>query len=133
MMSRGLESTWIRTGGYGRFRGEWVKLIEVKVIPFSNHLNFLIPQIAKIGENAASLWSIQLHLTTSLLLGSTPPPPQEKCKGARCSEPVKSRVPKARFLYRKLRFPSCARANSWAVLLTACFYYRQSWSQSWSL
>jgi len=25
MTSRGLEGTWIRTGGYGRFRGEWVK------------------------------------------------------------------------------------------------------------
>ena len=25
MMSRGLERTWIRTGGYRRFRGEWVK------------------------------------------------------------------------------------------------------------
>ena len=26
MTSRGLERAWIRTGGYGRFRGEWVKL-----------------------------------------------------------------------------------------------------------
>ena len=25
MTSRGLERTWIRTGGYGRLRGEWVK------------------------------------------------------------------------------------------------------------
>ena len=25
MTPRGLERTWIRTGGYGRFRGEWVK------------------------------------------------------------------------------------------------------------
>ena len=25
MMSQRIESTWIRTGGYGRFRGEWVK------------------------------------------------------------------------------------------------------------
>ena len=24
MTSRGVEGTWIRTGGYGRFRGEWV-------------------------------------------------------------------------------------------------------------
>ena len=25
MMSQWVERTWIRTGGYGRFRGEWVK------------------------------------------------------------------------------------------------------------
>ena len=25
MTSRGVERTWIHTGGYGRFRGEWVK------------------------------------------------------------------------------------------------------------
>ena len=30
MTSRGLERTWIRTGGYGRFRGEWVKSSNVK-------------------------------------------------------------------------------------------------------
>ena len=27
MTSQRVERTWIRTGGYGRFRGEWVKLI----------------------------------------------------------------------------------------------------------
>ena len=27
MTSRGVERTWIRTGGYGRFRGEWVKTL----------------------------------------------------------------------------------------------------------
>ena len=36
MMSQWVERTWIRTGGYGRFRGEWVKLSwhekEVKAI-----------------------------------------------------------------------------------------------------
>ena len=26
MTSQRVERTWIRTGGYGRFRGEWVKL-----------------------------------------------------------------------------------------------------------
>ena len=26
MTSRRVERTWIRTGGYGRFRGEWVKV-----------------------------------------------------------------------------------------------------------
>ena len=30
MTSRGLERTWIRTGGYGRFRGEWLKSSNVK-------------------------------------------------------------------------------------------------------
>ena len=25
MTSKRVERTWIRTGGYGRFRGEWVK------------------------------------------------------------------------------------------------------------
>ena len=25
MTSQRVERTWIRTGGYGRFRGEWVK------------------------------------------------------------------------------------------------------------
>ena len=28
MTSQRVERTWIRTGGYGRFRGEWVKIIE---------------------------------------------------------------------------------------------------------
>ena len=27
MMSQRVERTWIRTGGYGRFRGEWVKAV----------------------------------------------------------------------------------------------------------
>ena len=26
MMSQRVERTWIHTGGYGRFRGEWVKM-----------------------------------------------------------------------------------------------------------
>ena len=26
MTSQRVERTWIRTGGYGRFRGEWVKM-----------------------------------------------------------------------------------------------------------
>ena len=30
MTSQRVERTWIRTGGYGRFRGEWVKKREVK-------------------------------------------------------------------------------------------------------
>ena len=33
MTSQRVERTWIRTGGYGRFRGEWVK---VKV-PHTTH------------------------------------------------------------------------------------------------
>ena len=28
MMSQRVEGTWIRTGGYGWFRGEWVKLLK---------------------------------------------------------------------------------------------------------
>ena len=27
MTSQRVERTWIRTGGYGRFRGEWVKVV----------------------------------------------------------------------------------------------------------
>ena len=32
MTSQTVERTWIRTGGYGRFRGEWVKLFTTAVI-----------------------------------------------------------------------------------------------------
>ena len=28
MTSQRVERTWIRTGGYGRFRGEWVKILK---------------------------------------------------------------------------------------------------------
>ena len=34
MTSQRVERTWIRTGGYGRFRGEWVKG-ESKLVPLS--------------------------------------------------------------------------------------------------
>ena len=30
MTSQGVERTWIRTGGYGRFRGEWVNFVHVR-------------------------------------------------------------------------------------------------------
>ena len=29
MTSQRVERTWIRTGGYGRFRGEWVKILDM--------------------------------------------------------------------------------------------------------
>ena len=45
MTSQWVERTWIRTGGYGRFRGEWVKRRDGRH-SFSISLNFYqaIPQ-----------------------------------------------------------------------------------------
>ena len=33
MTSQRVEKTWIRTGGYGRFRGEWVKIPMTSYFP----------------------------------------------------------------------------------------------------
>ena len=41
MTSQRVERTWIRTGGYGRFRGEWVKYVsEISTYSFSGMLKF---------------------------------------------------------------------------------------------
>ena len=56
MTSRGLERTLIRTGGYLRFRGEWVK-----------------------GENAGSLSGVFIALIVILSPNLLPSP--DKCMG----------------------------------------------------
>ena len=38
MASQAVEGTWIRTGGYGRFRGEWVKSFIPRLKANSGHL-----------------------------------------------------------------------------------------------
>ena len=42
MTSQRVERTWIRTGGYGRFRGEWVKCECLPLLPFQGN-SFVIP------------------------------------------------------------------------------------------
>ena len=37
MTSQRVERTWIRTGGYGRFRGEWVKFCDPLEIEIPEH------------------------------------------------------------------------------------------------
>ena len=41
MTSQRVERTWIRTGGYGRFRGEWVKVDDRLMIVYVA-INFLL-------------------------------------------------------------------------------------------
>ena len=36
MTSQRVERTWIRTGGYGRFRGEWVKVTATSQFKFQD-------------------------------------------------------------------------------------------------
>ena len=45
MTSQAVEGTWIRTGGYGRFRGEWVKGLSIHA-----HCKWLAESINKSVE-----------------------------------------------------------------------------------
>ena len=44
MTSQRVERTWIRTGGYGRFRGEWVKHEQIAL----THITIVNSQKVKI-------------------------------------------------------------------------------------
>ena len=58
MTSQRVERTWIRTGGYGRFRGEWVKFENIRIgnqsgkIRVENALFFEV-SLASLGSQQA--------------------------------------------------------------------------------
>ena len=56
MTSQWVERTWIRTGGYGQFRGEWVNTKEDKNLSPKSYKNYHKPQ-----EGATYLWSVHLQ------------------------------------------------------------------------
>ena len=61
MTSQRVERTWIRTGGYRQFRGEWVKLDSVLIYVMGKciHISFPWQQTAKITRTAN--WVVAWH------------------------------------------------------------------------
>ena len=65
MTSQWVERTWIRTGGYGRFRGEWVKVS--RVIDSSDN-SILILRYVYFFNVAIALLSLCQAFTILLLI-----------------------------------------------------------------
>ena len=61
MTSQRVERTWIRTGGYRQFRGEWVKSDSVLIYVMGKciHISFPWQQTAKITRTAN--WVVAWH------------------------------------------------------------------------
>ena len=66
MMSQRVEGTWIRTGGYGRFRGEWVKNNRTDDITnIQEDLNVkLIRLIVLTGKEINNCYLLSLPITS---------------------------------------------------------------------
>ena len=100
MTSRAVEKTWIRTGGYRRLRGEWVKdlnLISIKTLDFFydaeiNHWvaasmakwsdRYLTPQIVR--KLLRDLHECGIHIYFREQTIWTPPPPPQPSQSLHC-------------------------------------------------
>ena len=75
MTSQRVERTWIRTGGYGRFRGEWVKY------PPPPQKKMCIRLFYVSGFSFAGLWDsfleLRIRLQKALLVANKLPQPKQ--------------------------------------------------------